>query len=464
MRNIALFAVLILLAGCTTFHAEPLNPSSTASEFEARTLTGKGFEDFIVEHLDGKLRPWPPATWDLEMLTIAAFYYNPQMSVARAKWETKEADVLTAGEIPNPKAGFIPMYHGNQRGLPPWTLTFALDVPVETAGRRGYRIEAARHLSLAALLDVNNTAWQIRSRLRRRFLSLYGILQKEHLLGKQRLILSDIVSVYRQRFAAGQVSSFALTSSTIELDKTVLSLSFAKREAAQAWHGLADSIGIPAGSLKGVNISWSSMERVNAALYSPLVRRQALLGRADILAKLEQYEAAQSRLRLEIARQYPDINLGPGYSWDQGDNEWSLGLTLVPPLFNQNQGPIARARAYRKEVAAQFKALQAGVIGQIDAAFQDYTDSLKDLRAADSLLANLHGQLETVKNRLSAGLTDRLALLNVRLEIVKAQLARLKALTVAQESVGKLEDGVQRPLNKEDMFPEKAISYKGVKQ
>jgi outer membrane protein, heavy metal efflux system len=464
MRNIAIFAALALLAGCATFHARPLNPSSTASEFEARTLTDKGLEDFIGKHLNGEVRPWPPATWDLEMLTLTAFYYNPEMSVARARWETKEADVITAGRIPNPKAGFIPMYHGNPGGLPPWTLTFAFDIPVETAGRRGYRIAAARHLSLAALLEINNTAWHIRSRLRRRFLALYGILQKKRLLEKQKLVLSDIVGLYRQRLAAGEVSSFALTSSVIELDKTVLSLSSAKREAAQAWQGLAGSIGLPAGSLNGVNISWDGMERVNAALYSPLVRRQALLGRTDIHAELEQYEAAQSQLRLEIAKQYPDINLGPGYSWDQGDNEWSLGLTVIAPLFNHNQGPIARARAHRKEVAAQFKALQARVIGEIDAAFRGYEDSLKDLRAADSILAGLHRQLEAVKYRLGAGLADKLALLNARLEIVKAQLARLDALIIAQESVGRLEDAVQRPLNRQDIFPEKAVSYKGVKR
>jgi cobalt-zinc-cadmium efflux system outer membrane protein len=462
------YAVLVIICaamlGCASFHDEPLSASGTASEFEARTLRSEGLKKFIGKNTSGQVIAWPPKTWDLEMLTLAAFYYNPEMDVARARCEVGRADVITAGEIPNPRAGFIPMYHANQMGLPPWTLTLALDVPIETAGRRGYRIAAARHLSRAALLGLNNTAWHIRSRLRQDFLSLFGLLQKKRLLEKRKLILSDMAELYRQRLAAGEVSSFVLTASTIELDKAALFVSRAEKDTALAWQKLAGSIGLPARALSGMDISWKNMERPNAGLYSSVMRRQALLGRADIQAELEKYEAAQSELRRQIAKQYPDIHLGPGYSWDQGDNEWSLGVSLTLPLFNHNQGPIARARALRQEAAAQFKALQYSVIEEIDAAYQSYKDSLRNLQAADSIFAGRHKQFEAVKLRFSAGQTDRLALLSTGLESAAAELARLDALIAAQQSVGRLEDAVQRPLDKQDSFPEKAISYGGVKR
>jgi broad specificity phosphatase PhoE len=31
----------------------------------------------------------------------------------------------------------------------------------------------------------------------------------------------------------------------------------------------------------------------------------------------------------EIAKQYPDIHLGPGYQYDQGVNKWTLGFSVV---------------------------------------------------------------------------------------------------------------------------------------
>jgi len=102
------------------------------------------------------------------MLTLAAFYYQPDLDVARAKWEVAEAGVITAGGRPNPSVGFTPQYNVNAAGgISPWILNFSLDIPLETAGKRGYRIARAEHISEAARLNIAGVAWQVRSRLRR---------------------------------------------------------------------------------------------------------------------------------------------------------------------------------------------------------------------------------------------------------------------------------------------------------
>ena len=44
--------------------------------------------------------------------------------------------------------------------------------PIETAGKRGYRIEQARHLSVATLLDVGDVDRQVRSCVRAQPLGL----------------------------------------------------------------------------------------------------------------------------------------------------------------------------------------------------------------------------------------------------------------------------------------------------
>jgi hypothetical protein len=36
-------------------------------------------------------------------------------------------------------------------------------------------------------------------------------------------------------------------------------------------------------------------------------------------------------LQLEIAKQYPDVHLNPGYEYDQGNDKWSLGLSVTLP-------------------------------------------------------------------------------------------------------------------------------------
>ncbi|MGE5300064.1 MAG: hypothetical protein ACM3MB_03760 [Acidobacteriota bacterium] len=62
---------------------------------------------------------------------------------------------------------------------------FSLDIPVETAGKRGYRIEKAAHLSTAARMNIAETAWRVRSRLRNTLLSLFFAAETKRILGEQ---------------------------------------------------------------------------------------------------------------------------------------------------------------------------------------------------------------------------------------------------------------------------------------
>jgi outer membrane protein TolC len=66
---------------------------------------------------------------------------------------------------------------------------------------------------------------------------------------------------------------------------------------------------------------------------------------------LAQYAVAEADLRVEITKQYPDLELAPGYSWDQGciagSRRWHSNL-----LLNKNKGPIGEAIARRNQVAS----------------------------------------------------------------------------------------------------------------
>ena len=57
---------------------------------------------------------------------------------------------------------------------------------------------------------------------------------------------------------------------------------------------------------------------------------------------LAEYAVAEADLRVEITKQYPDLELAPGYSWDQGLHRWIAALALPNLLRNKNKGPSAR--------------------------------------------------------------------------------------------------------------------------
>ena len=226
----------------------------------------------------------------------------------------------------------------------------------------------------------------------------------------------------------------------------MLSLHEAQKQEAEARVQVATALGFPVTALEGVDLSLKFLEHLPQRLPSSDLRREALFNRADILAGLAEYAASESALQLEIAKQYPDIHLGPGYTFDQGQNKWIFGFSFAPPLFNRNKGPIAEADARRTETAARFKALQSQIMGEIDQSLAGYTEALKKLEAANSLVTAQKNRQKIINNASRPGELRRVASLQAQIEMDASTLTYLNTLANAQQSFGLLEDAVQRPL------------------
>lgn len=441
---------VLCLAGCIRYHPKPISAAQNLKDFETRTFSDPGLKDFLEKNKN--VSDWPRKVWDLKSLTLAAFYYHPDLDVARAQWAVGRAGTVTAGERPNPSLNLAPGYNATTpvSQVTPWIPTINLDIPIETAGKRGYRISQARHLSEAARLNIATVAWQVRSRLRLAMLDFYIAGERESLLSQQQVIQGENVRLLELQLSAGEVSPYEVTQARIALDNIRLAALDAARQRAEARVQLAVALGLPVRALEEVEISFNGFRQFPEEIPAAETRRQALLNRADILGALAEYAASQSALQLEIAKQYPDINIGPGYQLDQTDSKWTLSLTLTLPIFSRNKGPIAEADARRAESAARFTALQASVIGEIEAAVTACRSALQNSVAAEALLSNLKKQEKSAQDLYEAGEISRLELGGIRLELTAGALSWLEALTKTQEAFGRLEDAMQSPFEFSD--------------
>jgi outer membrane protein TolC len=433
------------LAGCVHYQPRPIAPEPALAVLEARSLDSPDLARFL------KSRPepieWPPAAWDLRALTLAAFYYHPDLDVARDNWATARAGATLAAERPNPSLNFEPGYNSTTPAgqMTPWILTLVPDFTLETAGKRGHRIAAARRLSEAARLEIAVAAWQVRSRVRRALLDLHGGTGTVALLQRQLDVQQANVGLIERQLAVGVISPFELTQARLALDGIRLGFDDARRRKAESYVQLAGALGVTTRALDGRSLSFSSFEQPPADLPAPSARLQALLNRPDLLGALAAYEATQADLQLEIARQYPDLHLGPGYQMDQSDNKWTLGFSGVLPLFNRNRGAIAEAEARRAGAAARFTALQNRAIEEIDVALAGYEAARAKITTAEALLADLRKQELAAQARWRGGEISRLDLGSLQLELISLERARFEALVQAHEALGRLEDAMQSP-------------------
>jgi outer membrane protein, heavy metal efflux system len=450
MRKLVLAAVLVMGVGCIRYHPRPIVPAKTMEDFEARRLDSAELGRFLTTNKE--VESWPPASWDLKSLTLAAIYYHPDMDIARAQWGVARGGRITAGERPNPALNPLVGYNSTspRSEVSPWIPEIALELTIETAGKRGIRIAEARHLAEAARWQILSAAWSVRSRLRGALLEVYASGELEALLAGQEKLQTEFVRILEIQREAGEVSTYDLTQSRVALDTIRLAAIEAARSKEGALAGLAAALGVSRQAVEGLTISFDSFRRAEPEFPAGEVRRHAVLNRSDIRAALSEYEASQAALKLEIAKQYPDIRLGPDYQFDQTDSKWTIGLALDLPILSRNRGPIAEAAASREESAARFLALQSQVIGELDAAIEDCRAALRKFRTADDLAGNLAGQERAAKAQRELGEISPLEFLGIRLELNAGAQARLEALIQAQEAVGRLENAAQSPLDVKD--------------
>jgi cobalt-zinc-cadmium efflux system outer membrane protein len=437
---------LLLLGGCVHYQARPIDPAQTAQSFAARRLDDPGLRAFVETNAAPRPASWPPARWDVDALTLAALYFQPDLDVARARWAVAQGGQAAAGERPNPSVTGGPGYDTTTKTPTPWIPFVGFDVPIETAGKRGHRVAEAAHRAEAARLDLASTAWQARSRVRSALVELGGAQEEARLREEQQALHRDNVRLLRLQWEAGAISAFELAQARLAADTSRLALRDAERRRDEARVRLAEAVGVPAEAVGAIALSFEGLEAFPPDEALGGARGQALLHRTDVLSALSTYAAAQEALRLEIAKQYPDIHLGPAYQYDQGDDKWTLGIGLTLPIFSRNRGPIAEAEARREEAAAGFVALQARVVSEIDQAVAGYRGARRQQDEAEEIVTTLHEEETTARAILEQGEISRSDLVALQLQLGATSLARLEAVTRVRQALGALEDALQSPL------------------
>ena len=444
--KVLILVITLALTGCVHYKPQPLNAAKRAEDFESRRLDDDNLRGFIETNLVHTITNWPPQRWNLETLTLAAYYFQPSLDVARAQWRVAEAAAISAGARPNPTISFGPGFTANPADATPWMLAGGFDWPIETAGKRKLRVVQAQQLTSVARFNLITTAWQVRASVRDNLAAYRFAGNQSGVIGQKVALQKQIVAKLESRLKAGAIASAEVSPARITLGRLEAESGVALENENTTAAQLAEAIGI---SLRALTNAPKEM-----TLYTPQLsaaklaeaKHRALLTRADLLSALAEYDASETVLRLEIAKQYPDIHFNPNYQYDQGANKWALGVSLELPVLNRNQGPIAEAKAKRDETAAKFVELQAKVISEIDAAAQNFQEVRQ--RHFD-LIPTVNAELQhehAMEAQVRAGAADVLDLLNVKLE-------RLTGVALFDESghrsevaFGKLEDAMQQLL------------------
>jgi cobalt-zinc-cadmium efflux system outer membrane protein len=136
---------------------------------------------------------------------------------------------------------------------------------------------------------------------------------------------------------------------------------------------------------------------------------------------LAEYAVAEADLRVQITRQYPDLELAPGYSWDQGLHRWIGALALPNLLRNRNRGPIGEAIARRNQMASAVEATQQVVLGEVEAAYSTCRAIAPQLVASQQLVDAVRLRERTGRAAYDRGETGQFESMGLALAVADAE-------------------------------------------
>ena len=435
----------LALAACRAPAPRPLAPEVHRAAWLARGPRDVSLASFLSElgwSDPGRDLFDPSDGLALEEAELVALWFHPDLRIARL--ELARAGALRAasgrrldGELAPELA--LSMLRSTAGGSDPWFLEAGLGFTLPLAGRLDAERAQAAADERAALEAVREAEWERLLELRRAWAD-WSALRLEGELHRDLFARTEPLAAAARRLSAlGELPSLEvglieLWRARLEARVTPLAV-----EAEAGELRLLELMGLaPASRSASTPPAVVLVPRLDAP--SPPGGLPAGTPRTDhpALARLAaEYEASEEALRLEYARRWPDLTLGPGFVDEPSETRVGLfGAVRLPPAGSNARG-LARARADRELARARYDRAHEALEGRLARsaararALALHRDELE--RAAVPLLER---QLDEAARLAALGELPPLALLetlsralDLRLELLadRRELARVRA-------------------------------------
>ena len=368
--------------------------------------------------------------WTDRQLAVAALGWRAELGRARAEWRAASAGAITAGERPAPgvEADVERRVGGRDEGAP-WVVSLAALTTVELGGKRGARLLAARARATVAESRLVTLAAELAGQSRAATLA-FASAEAEVQAGTAAVAeLEEISNLEQRRYAEAALAGSELARARTEVQDARAELARAEMQLAQARAGLAGAVGVPVAALADIEpapVATAGCARLDSLGVDSLVGL-ALVRRPEVATALAGYAEAEAGVRLEVAKLRPDLDLGPGFIWDQGVHRWTLALGLPALLGLRHRGALREAEAERAVAGRRVAEAQDTVVMQVESAAEQCRGARLAMTAADSVVAAERLFAERAQAAYQRGETARLEPARAELSLARAMRSRAAA-------------------------------------
>ena len=377
------------------FHAFGVKPRVVAF---AAVLIAPAFADarpvFAQAH-----RGIDPLVLTMQSAVTRAIENNPTLKAQRFDRTAAEADQLTAGLRQNPSltinADILP---SDGLGIAEKNYGISLAVPIELGGKRDARLAAADAAISVTELQYRDAIRTTTFGVRSAFIDLAVAAARAEAYSENVALLDSLVALSEIRVRDKDIASVELTRSEVERDRVqleALRLQEAYR-AAQMTLGAFMGASREESRFVADPALVTNVRTAAAGVFPSLDSLVAIAerSRSDIQLLRAAEREAEANRQLQASLASIDLTVSLDYFRSQQITYYGSTLSIPLPIFNRNQGEIAKADVRNEQAHAQTNAALVQLRADVTNA---YYDALNKQHALVALDQNVLGKSREVR-------------------------------------------------------------------
>jgi cobalt-zinc-cadmium efflux system outer membrane protein len=327
-----------------------------------------------------------PQTLTLEEATQLLLKQSPILLRDRQNVAVATANLTQAGLRPNPSfelnSESYPLFESrpgpffnNQE------LVLRAGQTIETASKRGKRVQVARQELGVSESEVGNTIRQVKAELKRRYYTVVLAKAQRELADEILKQFDEIIRLNEARFQQGEISGLEMNRIRAERLRFFTDVLDSDLQLRNAKTALLELLGV-----SDLSTPFDVAETLGVrplALTPQDLQAQALQARPDLQAERQRLERNRQDLRLQKAEGVPNVTPFVGYKRDLGANTLAFGLNVPLPFFNRNQGGVGRATAQITQQQYEVSRVLLAVRRDVQEAYQSLQTQAQKVRAME---------------------------------------------------------------------------------
>ena len=342
-------------------------------------------------------------SYSIDELIEIAIKESPQLKAFKAGVDISKGELVQASLYPNPEIegeGLRGKALGGESKSGK-EYNFILSQPFEWPLKRFYRKKVAGKDVDIAKLELEEFKLDLTAQVKTIFYEILK-LQKELILSKENLSdLEKVLSSIKVKVESGEASEFELIKAQVEVLRAEKEFKRAENKIIISKSNLNSLLGKSLS--EGFDVSGEL--KIPAEQYDEIFLFDLALKRQPLLLQKESgLQKQQYNISFQKNNRFPDISLKTIFAREIDKRSFGFGLSLPLPLWNRNQGEIAKASAEERKAKEEFNQIKIELSKLITEELVNYQTAADQIEVfKKGLLAQAEEALRIAKLRYEEG-------------------------------------------------------------